>query len=146
MDILFLFHFISFYFIFNVNTEITSFDLLGDYSNTPYLRNQNFLFAYKFVFLVALTHRYVTFFNQLMALPQRYVTFFNRLVVLTHRYVTYCKQLVALSHRYLTFFTKSLRDILVNSMTFILAKLKTRFGYINNTGLLDIHSSKPKND
>lgn len=43
--------------------EITSFDLLGDYSNTTYLRSKEFLMAYKFVFLVALTHRYVTFFN-----------------------------------------------------------------------------------
>jgi len=84
--------------------EITSFDLLGDYSNTPYLRNQHFLFAYKFVFLVALTHRYVTFFN------------------------------------------KSLHDILVNFMTPILAKFKTKLGYINNAGLLDIHAPKPKND
>jgi len=84
--------------------EITSFDLLGDYSNTTYLRSQQFLIGYKFVFLVALTHRYVTFFK------------------------------------------KSLHDILVNFMTAILVKLKTRFGYINNTGLLDIHSSKPKSD
>lgn len=84
--------------------EITSFDLLGDYSNTTYLRSQQFLIAYKFVFLVALTHRYVTFFN------------------------------------------KSLHDILVNFMTPIMAKFKTKFGYMKNTGLLDIHSPRPKND
>lgn len=82
--------------------EITSFDLLGDYSNTTYLRSHQFLIAYKSVFLVALTHRYVTFFNN------------------------------------------SLHNILVNFMTPILVKFKTKFGYPNNAGLLDIH--KPKND
>ncbi len=53
--------------LFNVyyctNVEITSFDLLGDYSNTTYLRSNQFLYLYKLVFVVALTHRYVTFFN-----------------------------------------------------------------------------------
>jgi hypothetical protein len=44
--------------------EITSFDLIGDYSNTTYLSSSWFLYLYKFVFLVALTYRYVTFFNR----------------------------------------------------------------------------------
>jgi len=43
--------------------EITSFDLLGDYSNTTYLRSQQFLIGYRIIFLVALTHRWVTFIN-----------------------------------------------------------------------------------
>jgi len=86
--------------------EITSFDLIGDYSNTSYLSSDRFLYLYKFVFLVALTHRYVTFFN------------------------------------------KSLHDIIVNFMTPILVKFRTKFGNnaINNTGLLEVHSTKRKND
>lgn len=82
--------------------EITSFDLLGDYSNTTYLRSPEFLIVYKIVFLVALTQRYVTFFN---------------------------------------------RSILVDFISPILVKLRTKSGYLNNNaGLLDIHNSKPKNE
>lgn len=83
--------------------EITSFDLLGDYSNTTYLHSE-FLLIYKFVFVVALTHRYVTFFNN------------------------------------------SLHDLVVNFMSPILVKFKARFGYLNNTGFLDVLTPKPKND
>lgn len=91
-----------------VFVEITSFDLIGDYSNTTYLSSDRFLYLYKFVFLVALTHRYVTFFNQ------------------------------------------SLHDILVNFMTPILVKFRTKFGKnttLNNTGgLLEMPSTKRKSD
>jgi len=44
--------------------EITSFDLIGDYSNTTYLSSDKFLYLYKAVFSMALTHGLVTFFNQ----------------------------------------------------------------------------------
>lgn len=53
---------------------------------------------------------------------------------------------VALTHRYVTFFNNSLHDLVVNFMSPILVKFKARFGYLNNTGLLDLFTPKPKND
>jgi hypothetical protein len=64
--------------------EITSFDLLGEYNTTNYLRNNLFLYAYKIVFIIAFTHRYVTFFNQslhdtgLMPYVRKYTATFTK--------------------------------------------------------------------
>lgn len=111
--------------------EITSFDLLGDYSNTTYLRSKQFLIGYKFVFLVALTHRYVTFFNN--SLHDLVVNFMSPI-------------LVKIKARF-RFFSNSLHNLVVNFISPILVKFKARFGYFNNnTGLLDIFNPKPKND
>jgi len=44
--------------------EITSFDLLGDYSHTKYLRNELFLDIYKTAFMMVFAYRYFIFFNK----------------------------------------------------------------------------------
>lgn len=99
---------------------------------------------YKFVFVAALTHRYVTFFNN--SLHDLVVNFMTPILVrlnarlgfvvaLLHRHVR-----ASLAHRYVTFFTNSLHDLVANFITPILVRLKARLGY---PGLLGVFYARP---